>query len=123
MKQRWQDWSNLVLGLWVFFSPWILQQALASGTAASSAATWNLYIVGIAVAVVAAGALFAFQVWEEWTNVVLGAWLFASPWVLGFSSSAVLMWNAVVVGALIVILAGWAMVPSQNSVQGPKKHA
>jgi hypothetical protein len=128
MKKHWQDWGNLVLGLWVFISPWVLQQIMATGAEAGSAATngaaaWNLYIVGIAIAALAGAALYAFQAWEEWTNLALGAWLFASPWVLGFSSSALLMWNAVIVGALVVVLAGWAISPTQDSVQGPTKHA
>lgn len=128
MRKHWQDWGNLVLGLWVFISPWVLQQIVATGAEAgsattSSAAAWNLYIVGIAVAALAGAALFAFQAWEEWTNVALGAWLLASPWVLGFSSSALLMWNAVIVGALVVLLAGWAISPAQGSRQGPAKHA
>jgi hypothetical protein len=25
MRKHWQDWGNLVLGLWVFVSPWVLQ--------------------------------------------------------------------------------------------------
>jgi len=128
MKNRWQDWGNLVLGLWVFISPWVLQPTLATGAEATSAATsnaamWNLYIVGIAVAALAIAALFVFQAWEEWTNLALGAWLFVSPWALGFSSSAFLMWNAVIVGALVVVLAGLAIAPPQGSSQGPAKHA
>ena len=118
MKKHWQDWGNLVLGLWIFASPWILQLTTANNTV-----TWNLYIVGIAVAALAATALFAFQAWEEWTNLVLGLWLLASPWILGFSSSTLLMWNAVVAGALVVVLAGWVIAPPQDSPQGPAKQA
>jgi len=128
MKKHWQDWGNLVLGLWVFFSPWVFQFTLPTGAETTSAVTsgapmWNLYIVGIAVAALALAAIFAFQTWEEWTNLALGAWLFVSPWVLGFSSSAFLMWNAVIVGALVVVLAGLAIAPPKGSSQGPAKHA
>jgi len=125
---RWQDWSNLVLGLWVFASPWVLQLATAtnagaSGAPTSNVATWNLAAIGIAIAALAAMALFAFQAWEEWTNLTLGAWLFASPWALGFGSSTLLLWNAVIVGTLVVGLAGWALALPQDSSQGPAKHA
>ena len=126
MKKHWQDWGNLVLGLWVFASPWVLQHTMAAGAETAGAVTgsamWNLYIVGIAIAVLAAAALFAFQAWEEWINLALGAWLFASPWVLGFSTSVLLMWNAVIVGALVVLLAGWAISPTTGSAQGPAQH-
>lgn len=123
MRKHWRDWGNLVLGLWVFASPWVLQHTMAAGAETTGAVTgsamWNLYIVGIAIAVLAVAALFAFQAWEEWIELALGAWLFASPWVLGFSTSVLLMWNAVIVGALVVLLAGWAISPTTGSAQGP----
>ncbi len=122
MKKHWQDRCNLVLGLWVFLSPWVLQHTMATGAWAarstlSSPAMWNLYIVGIGVVAFAMAALVTFREWEEWANMVLGFWLYVSPWVLGFSYSALLMWNAVIVGALVVILAGWTIAPSRG---GPR---
>jgi hypothetical protein len=35
--------------------------------------------------------------------------LIISPWVLGFSGMAAAMWNAVIVGAVVGILALWAL--------------
>jgi len=107
-KTKWQDWTNLVLGLWVFIAPWVLQQSATAG----NSAMWNLWIVGVAVAVFALAAMFAFQVWEEWVNVGLGIWLLVSPWVLGFSSTSILMWNAVILGILIAVAAGWTLIPA-----------
>jgi hypothetical protein len=75
---------------------------------------WNHYVIGIAVAVLAAIALFAFAAWEEWINLALGAWLLVSPWLLGFSTSAALMWNAVIIGVLIALFAGWALAEAQG---------
>lgn len=43
--------------------------------------------------------------WEEWVNVVLGVWLILSPWILGFSGMTNAMWNAVIVGLLVGVLA------------------
>lgn len=43
--------------------------------------------------------------WEEWVNVVLGVWLILSPWILGFSGMTGAMWNAVIVGLLVGVLA------------------
>ncbi len=120
-KVKWQDWTNLVAGLWVFVSPWVLQKSVtaaaeASGGAASGA-NWNLWIVGLGVAAVALIALFAFQVWEEWVNLALGVWLLASPWILGFSSAALLTWNAVILGVIIAVIAGWALTPKGEEKQ------
>jgi hypothetical protein len=72
------------------------------------AAMWNTYLVGIAVILVAGAALIAFQTWKEWTNIALGGWLLLSPWVMGFSSATALTWNAIIAGAIVVALAGWA---------------
>lgn len=38
MRKHWQDWGNLVLGLWIFVSPWVFQFATATGAEAASAA-------------------------------------------------------------------------------------
>jgi len=114
MNKHWQDWGNLVLGLWIFVSPWALMTKGAETT--SSTTMWNLYIVGITLTILAAAALIAFQAWEEWVNLTLGGWLLVSPWLLGFSASALLTWNAVLVGVVVVILAGWALVPAQEPV-------
>lgn len=73
-------------------------------------------MVGAGIAILAAAALIAFQPWEEWVNLVLGAWLLISPWFLGFSTATVAMWNAVIIGALVVVFAGWALA----RMQGPR---
>jgi hypothetical protein len=48
-------------------------------------------------------------------NFALGAWLLVSPWVLGFSGSGILMWNAVIFGALVLGFAGWALLSAPRS--------
>lgn len=122
-KQHWQDTVNALLGVWIFISPWLLQYVMGSAAAANGAggaATWNLYIVGIAIAVFAIAALFVFNPWEEWVNVALGAWLLVSPWLLGFSTSTALMWNAVIAGGLVVVFAGWVLTAEQGSTEALK---
>jgi hypothetical protein len=119
-KQHWQDWANLVLGLWVIASPWTIAHIMASPenpAGAPDAAMWNHYLVGIAVAIVAVIALFAFAAWEEWANIALGAWLFLSHLLLGFSGSAALTWNAMIIGALVVGFAGWVLNQEQRGQQ------
>ncbi len=96
--KQWEDWSSWILGLWLLLSPWALffdhetielENALAVGT---------LIIVAEIVE------LSIFRDWEEWINVVLGAWLAMSPWALGLASAAA-RWNFVIVGAFVVALA------------------
>ena len=112
MNKHWKDWINGLLGLWIIVSPWALQHTMPSDT--GNLAMWNLWTVGVAILVIAAVAIFAFQAWEEWTNLILGLWLLASPWLLGFSTSTALMWNAVIIGTLVAVFAGWALYEAQG---------
>ena len=66
-------------------------------------------VVGIIIALAALVALFQVMAWEEWANVVLGVWLVISPWVLGFSGLGAAMWNAVIVGIVVAVLALWTL--------------
>ncbi|MGH6894965.1 MAG: SPW repeat protein [Geminicoccaceae bacterium] len=117
---RWQDWTNLILAIWLFISPWVLQFASGAttvGTPAEAAAAgsvvvaaaWNAWIFGVVVAAIAAAGLLGAHAWEEWTNLLIGLWLVISPWVLGFSGNAVATWNTLVVGLLIFALAAWEL--------------
>lgn len=49
-----EEWANLVVGLWTLISPWAL------GFSALAAAMWAHVIVGVIVAALAAGSLWFF---------------------------------------------------------------
>ena len=109
LSNRWQDWANLVLGAWLFISPWVLgfaSKASETGTTRPGAAV-NAWIFGVIVVVLSIAALVRTQPWEEWLNLLAGIWLFISPWVLGYSGNVAALWNALIVGALVFILACW----------------
>ena len=114
--KHWQDPVNLVLGLWILAAPWVLQFEHDANP------TRNAVIMGILIAVAALLALYRLMAWEEWANVVLGAWLVISPWVLGFSSLTAAVWNAVVVGAIIAALALWTL-GTDKDIGGWMSHA
>ncbi|GEM90158.1 SPW repeat protein [Oceanithermus desulfurans] len=97
--KRWQDWVNLVLGLWLVVSPWIL--AFSQNTAA----LWNALIVGAIFVVLSLLALADAKPWEEWSELVVALWLLVSPWVLGYSALSAAMWNAVIVAVIVGVLA------------------
>ena len=42
--------------------------------------------------------------WEDWTSWALGLWLLLSPWTLFFEQESRAMENAVVVGALLIVV-------------------
>lgn len=49
----WEEWINVVVGLWLIASPWLLTYA------GMASMTWNQVIVGLAVVALAA--------WDVWT--------------------------------------------------------
>jgi hypothetical protein len=102
LTRQWRDGVNFLLGIWLIVSPWAL------GYMTETQPAWNAYVVGVIVAVAAVAAIAAFHEWEEWVNVVLGAWLIASPWLLGFSANMTIVWNQAIVGVVVGILALWS---------------
>ena len=58
--------------------------------------------------------------WRDWAMLALGAWLFLSPWILGFTVAAPVegadvttgftaaAWNAWILGVVIAAIALWA---------------
>ncbi|WP_342358661.1 SPW repeat protein [Terrarubrum flagellatum] len=108
-NRRPQDWVNLLLAVCLFLSPWVM------GFAGDVAPARNAWIVAVALAVIAIAALAAFAEWEEWLNVLLGAWLVVSPWLLGFTAAAPILWTHVIFGALIIIASGWAVWDNRHT--------
>jgi uncharacterized membrane protein len=93
------DVVNIVAGLGLLVSPWLF------GFATETYAAWNAWIVGAAITVFAAAALYAFNEVEEWGNLVLGLWTLIAPWVLGFSAVTTALWVHVVAGIVVAVLA------------------
>lgn len=102
---RWQDSINLLLGAWLFSSPWLLDYADVLPQAA-----WNAWALGAMIALLAAVSMYMPKAWEEGLNILLGAWVAISPWVLGFTSNQEVTTNAVVVGSIVTLFAIWAML-------------
>src|SRR4051812_29079376 len=102
VTRRWQDWVNLMLGLWLFASPWVLDYA---GTTAA----FNAYVLGTGIFVFAAFASYVPKAWEEMVNTLLGIWLVLAPFVLGFTAMTAVAMHTVVIGVLVTAFAVWAM--------------
>jgi len=94
------DVISLVLGAWLFLTPWIF------GFVPNTAASWNAWLSGVAIGVVALAALLAFAEWEEWINLLLGVWVAVSAWAVGFAAHATPTWVHAVTGIIVVVVAG-----------------
>jgi hypothetical protein len=98
LPKHWEDWANLVLGIWLLVSPWLLP-----GAGEEQVAMQNAVAIGFVLVMTQVATLVAFRAWEEWGNVTLGAWLVISPWALGIASPT-FQANFVIVGALVLAL-------------------
>jgi SPW repeat len=104
------DWTNLILGLWVLISPWVL------GFTASTGALWSAVVLGILVIAVSAWALYQPpRRLPEWVNLVLGVLLFLAPWALGYVGMATAAWNSWALGAVIALFAAWTFLPRMRT--------
>jgi hypothetical protein len=102
------DWVNIGLGMWMAISPAVL------GFSRDGAAMWNNVAVGVAIV------LLNLALLGRWGNgaipgliVLLGIWLFMSPFVLGFLRAAFL-WNNLTM--TFVVIGGAAISEELRSI-------
>lgn len=101
--KRWQDQLILLLGLWLFITPWVFTYPIPSPQA------WNAYVAGAVIAILAAFELYKTYFWAVVVNLLLGIWVAISPWVMKLASQRELMWNELIVGVAVIVLALWEM--------------
>ncbi len=94
-EQRWQDYTNILLGAWLVLTP------LFGIGAIGDVAAINSYLIGAAVVIFAYVAIVSPQIWEEYTNMALGLWLIAAPFALGFTNLVGPTYNQIIAGLLI----------------------
>ncbi|MFW8636549.1 SPW repeat protein [Cribrihabitans pelagius] len=99
----WQDSVNVLAGLWLVISPWVLQFQ------DSRLAVANAVLLGGLIALMSLAAVVNFRNWEEWLDMAVGAWLVISPWVLGLTALTFATWNFVIIGAIVLALAAWSL--------------
>lgn len=102
--RRWVGWVNVILGGWLSASPWLFTVTASDGPAA-----WSSWGVGAGIVTLALFAIYKPAIWGDAAGVLFGAWLIASPWMLGFASASAAAANAVIIGLLVIGYALWAM--------------
>ena len=91
---EWQDLACMGLGVLVLLSPWVVPND------DMGIMTVNTVVVGLAVLLVSELELAGHTAREEAANAAAGAWLMASPFVLGYGGE-LQIWH-LVLGALVV---------------------
>jgi hypothetical protein len=102
MKQ-WQYGMDIFFGILVFSMPWLLgfENTLPLRS-------WDFFVMGVATVGFGALALHKRSRAGAWATVILGAWMFASPWVLGFDGNEAARNSALALGALTFLYSLWA---------------
>jgi uncharacterized membrane protein YfcA len=98
LPKYWEDWCAWLLGFWLCISPWLL------GFDLEPTATRTAVITGILIVFVERITITLHRRWDEWINVILGAWLVICSWMLDISYPAAKT-NFVAVGLLVLVLA------------------
>jgi hypothetical protein len=85
----------VVVGLWLFLSPWIY------GVSGNSS-DWNSWIIGALIVIFAAMRRSHPAVTSlSWINSALGIWTFASPWVYGYVRGDGRFVNSLCIGIIV----------------------
>jgi len=101
--RRWQDQAILLLGVWLFVSPWVM------GYPSDSTPAVNAYMAGALMAVLAAFDLYKTYVWAVIVNIVVGAWVAVSPWLVDVVADRAMSASMLIVGLATIVLGLWEM--------------
>jgi cation transport ATPase len=107
----WKSSIELVIGLWLLFSP------LALGFFSHPTAAMVTILIATVIFFVSQLGIANQQPWEEWVNLIAAVCLIAAPWVLGYASITAAVWNSVVCGSLLVLFTVLQMVEDYGSLK------
>ena len=97
---------NIVLGVWMIIASFVL------GYSGTTIALWNDIIVGVIILLLAWSRVANpdRMTAESWINAVLGLWLIAAPFILGYSAATAALWNSIIVGVVVAVLGAWSAI-------------
>jgi ABC-type transport system involved in cytochrome c biogenesis permease subunit len=93
----------MVLGALIVVSPWFPTQD-QPGVVGNEMMILNAVAVGLIVFGLSQLEYVALQRWQEVTTILIGLWLIASPYVLGYSGGGFLRIYHTSLGAVVVLL-------------------
>jgi SPW repeat len=108
------DVYNLLLAVVLLAAPWLFALTNSTGKI-------DLWASGAAIAAISLAALVAFARWEEWANLLLGLWLIASPWLLGFAHTRAMHFS-IGIGCLVAFMALlelWLLYEARHAERAP----
>lgn len=89
----------LLAGIWLFVSPWVYG-------AYTSVNAWNCWIVGGFMILFGIIRIVrpAYSTVLSWSNMILGIWIFCSPWIYGYAATNTGRFiNSLCVGVIVFV--------------------
>jgi SPW repeat-containing protein len=118
-KRNRQRWFVAAAALWLFlapsFAPQIAIGAMAGGV--NDLAIWNAWASGLVLIAIFVATFQASRKWQAWGVAPVGAWLFISPWEVGFSGSPIPTGNALIIGLGLIATVTWVLSDEGNSLR------
>ena len=102
-QSRIASWINVIVGIWLIITPYIYGYA---GTTVGTSSILIGIVVGV-LSLVRAFSSLRGTFWLSWVNVIAGAWLIISPFVLGVTDSNAVFANEIIFGIVVGIVALW----------------
>ncbi|NNG24644.1 SPW repeat protein [Telluria aromaticivorans] len=101
--RRWQDQLMVVIGVCLFVTPWVFTYPPGSPEA------WNATLAGAIIGILAAFDLVKTYVWAVLFNIIVGAWVTVSPWMVGTLDDLAMTWSLVIAGIATIVLGLWEL--------------
>jgi hypothetical protein len=128
-ENRWLDWFLVALSVWFFISPWVISfgggavphntvvppHEEAAILAMTSRAAWNAWVCGAILFFVMLSAVGRLEASQEWIALIIGAWLIAAPWALGFTPLGGASADHWSVGIIAFLIAAWNLWRMRNA--------
>ena len=103
-RARWASVGNVLAGVWLIAAPFVLNFE------GSDVEMWNHIIVGAAVALIELirASDPDHRASMSWASVVLGVWLIAAPFVLGYNTVNDAQTNSIIMGIVVIALGAFS---------------
>ena len=102
-------WITGLLGLILAAAPWLFQYS------DNTTAMWTSLALGAVIVLASAvkGFLHDAAKWEYWVAGLAGIVAIAAPFVLDFTALTAALWASIIIGAIVVIVAGYESFVSE----------